>query len=326
MAYEIEVLSLGNADSTIIRYYCEKGLEWVILIDAGNTGDGKVIKSYIDKYTNQKYIDLAICTHPDNDHIGGFFYIVENIKINEFWIHDPSLHIKMDVLRKTISSATARKKLSYITESLDNSSNLLKLIDDNGIPRNEPFAELKHHTIPLKVLGPSRLFYEELLKGFRDVDSLIKEELFIENFAIQDISFDESLSDTLDADDDKSCENNSSAIVAFHPKNEIFLFTGDAGVIAIEKMMQSYPGISGIIILKVPHHGSKYNLSSKIIKALSPRYSIIPASGTRKYPSRAVVNALKKVGSLVYVTCDYNSLIYQRGFPSRIGYSLAVSR
>lgn len=324
MAYEIEFLSLGNADSIIIRYFTATNLEYVVLIDAGNKGDGPKIESYVNNFTNQKYIDLAINTHPDNDHIGGFFYLIDHIKINKFWIHDPGKHINLDDVKRNISLATVRRTMKYITESIDNSTNLLALIDQKKIPREEPFSELIYPNVPIKVLGPTIPFYEDLLKGFRDVSSLIKEEQSFENFQIQDISYIESLSDTLDADDDKSCENNSSAIIAFSPDSTIFLFTGDAGVIALNEVIKGYTGLEGIKLLKVPHHGSKYNLSSSIIKHLKPDLSIISASGTRKYPSRAVVNALKSVNSRVFVTKGYSSLLYQEGIPGRAGYTSAA--
>lgn len=325
MAFEIELLALGNADSIIIRYISESNHEWVVLIDAGNKGDGEKIESYIKKYTNQKYIDLAVCTHPDNDHIGGFFYLLNNVDIKKFWIHDPSQHIDLAAVKNTISTATLYRKMNIITESIDNSTNLLTQIDKKGIKREEPFSELSHPIIPIKVLGPSKPFYEELLKGFRDINSLIKEEAFYDDFAVQEISETESLSDTLDSDDDKSCENNTSAIIAFYPENEIFLFTGDAGVIALDNMLSRYSKLENIYCLKVPHHGSKYNLSSKIINKLSPTYSVISASGTRKYPSRAVVNALKKVNSNVYSTQNNTTLLFQSNMPSRDNYSNADS-
>lgn len=63
--FEIEMLSVGNADSSIIRWYSSQNHEYVVLIDAGNKSDGKKIIEQIKTHTNQKYIDLAICTHPD---------------------------------------------------------------------------------------------------------------------------------------------------------------------------------------------------------------------------------------------------------------------
>ncbi len=320
MGYEIDLLSLGNADSCMIRFFTPQNTEYVVLIDAGNSSDGERIVSHIKAYTNQKYIDLAICTHPDNDHIGGFFHLVENIEIKKFWIHDPGMHISITDIKKALSTATISRNISYITESIDNSTNLLSLIDKKGIPREEPFAGIGHSTVPLLVLGPTISFYQDLVKGFRDITSIIKEEILCESYAIRDISESESLSDTLDADDDKSFENNSSVIIVFKPDDKLFLFTGDAGVIAFDSVFDSYPGLKNVFFLKVPHHGSKYNLSSKIITQLAPKTAYIPASGTRKYPSRAVVNALKKIGCNVYSTHNNGTYLnYCEGITRRIG-------
>lgn len=93
MPFEIEMLAVGVADAIILRYIDPSDQEFVILIDAGNKKDGKKVVDQIKRWNRNKYIDLAICTHPDSDHIGGFFYVVDNIDIKEFWIHDPSQHV-----------------------------------------------------------------------------------------------------------------------------------------------------------------------------------------------------------------------------------------
>ena len=84
MKYEFEMLSVNCADATILRFITDNDLEYVVLIDSGNKKDGKKIMDQINKHTNQKYIDLAICSHPDSDHIGGFFEIVGSLTLISF--------------------------------------------------------------------------------------------------------------------------------------------------------------------------------------------------------------------------------------------------
>jgi len=330
MAYEIEMLNVGNADAIILRYINSMGTEYVVVIDAGNKNDGIKVANQIKAFTNQKYIDLAICSHPDSDHIGGFFYLVENMQIDEFWIHDPANHVDISEIRKSISEARLTKSMSKITESIDNNINLLEIIRKKGITHKEPFTGLKHEHIPLTILGPSIPFYESLIKNFRDVKQLFEEESILEyddkdeyGLLWQILNEDESLSDVLDEDDDKSSENNSSTIIAFHPDNEKkYLFTADTGPMALQQVVDLYHDwTKDLDWLDVPHHGSKKNLNSSLIKHFSPKVAFISGKGKRKYPSMAVVNALKKVGALVYSTAKSEcNIVHRNGLEPRKGY------
>ncbi|SDX52812.1 ComEC/Rec2 family competence protein [Flavobacterium degerlachei] len=331
MRYEIEMLNVGNADAIILRYFNNEGHEYVVVIDAGNKKDGIKVAEQINAFTNQKYIDLAICSHPDSDHIGGFFYLVENIRIDEFWIHDPAKHVDISEIRKSISLAKLTKSMSKITESIDNNINLLEVIRRKGISHKEPFTGVNHNQIPLTVLGPSILFYESLIKNFRDVKQLFEEENRLEyddkEVYENDIEYlFESLSLTLDEDDDKSSENNSSTIIAFHPENnKKYLFTADTGPMALQEVVDNnFEWTKNLDWLDVPHHGSKKNLNSSLIHHFSPKVAFISGKGKRKYPSQAVVKALKKVGTLVYSTSKSNSnIIHKEGFDFRPGYETA---
>lgn len=331
MKYEIEMLNVGNADAIILRYFNPSGTEYVVVIDAGNKNDGIKVADQINAYTDQKFIDLAICTHPDNDHIGGFFYLIENIRIDEFWIHDPANHVDISEVRKAITEASLTKKMNKITESIDNNMNLLDLIRKKGILHKEPFTGVKHEYIPLTVLGPSIPFYESLIKNFRDVKQLFEEEKRLEYDDKEEYENEyeylfESLSLTLDADDDKSSENNSSTIIAFHPDNgKKYLFTADTGPMALQHVVDYYgEWTKGLDWLDVPHHGSKKNLNSSLIKHFSPKVAFISGKGKRKYPSQAVVNALKKVGTQVYSTAKSGgNIIHRHGLDLRHGYGPA---
>lgn len=81
--YHIEMLSVGAADSFIIYYIDSKGNHKLILVDAGAYNDGQNIINHIRKWYPNHVIDLAIVTHPDDDHFGGFVKMLEKIKDTE---------------------------------------------------------------------------------------------------------------------------------------------------------------------------------------------------------------------------------------------------
>jgi beta-lactamase superfamily II metal-dependent hydrolase len=149
------------------------------------------------------------------------------------------------------------------------------------------------------------------------------EESFIEKSLLDDLTMTD-LSKTLDEGDDASAENNSSAVCLFQTSKNKYLFPGDAGPLSLNRIVEKYPFLTkGLTGLKVPHHGSKKNLSSDLVTHFSPTISWISGNGSRKYPSQAVVNALKKVNSSVFSTHKSGSLWYHINTNLRDDYSNA---
>jgi len=308
----------------IIRYLLpQTGYEVVILIDAGNIQDGPKIVEHINTYTNQKYIDLAICTHPDADHIGGFLHVVDHIRIEEFWIHDPSKH-KVNakkLLESLEKSDTLKKGLSLVIENLRHSDNLISAIDHKGIKRREPFAGLTYELMPLTVVGPTEGYYEQLLGRFRDADLLWEEELLLEKSLKGGPLISEGLNtkQILDRNNDRSKENNSSAILLFTPDDKKHLFTSDAGPEALIRASEDYD-LSDLDWLDVPHHGSRYNLTSELIELFKPKIAFISCDGSKHYPNPAVVAELKKIGCEIHATYLTKDLRKSEGILGEYGY------
>jgi len=329
MAFEIHMLAVGAADAIIIRYIMPNtSTEVVILIDAGNRQDGPKIVEHINNYTNQKYIDLAICTHPDNDHIGGFFHVVENVRIEEFWIHDPSKHkVKIQKLSEALhSDKRIEKALKFVTESIDNSLNLLAAIDAKGINRTrEPFTGLTFELAPFTVIGPDEEYYEELLSRFRDVKTLFEEEQLLEKSTEAGPLLTENLTSTeiLNRYKERSKENNSSAILLFEPNNLKYLFTSDAGSDALARAAEAYD-LTNLDWLDVPHRGSKYNLTTGLIKHFNPKVAFISGDGSVHYPNDAVIAELKAIGCEVHGTHKTGDLRMSVDVPGRIDYGAST--
>lgn len=82
--YEIDMLDVKAADAFLIYAYIDDGdggeFEYVVLVDAGNEGDGEAIYNLINQYYDQTYIDLVIITHCDSDHYGGMQYLINKHK------------------------------------------------------------------------------------------------------------------------------------------------------------------------------------------------------------------------------------------------------
>ena len=77
---EIYFFDVGEADSTYIHY-----LDYDILIDAGNTVDGKLLVSYI-KNLGVTSFDSVFATHAHEDHMGGMHWFIYKFPIEHFYM------------------------------------------------------------------------------------------------------------------------------------------------------------------------------------------------------------------------------------------------
>lgn len=80
-------------------------------------------------------------------------------------------------------------------------------------------------------------------------------------------------------------DNENSIITLLEYKDFTMLFTGDAGVNGIKKVLANIP--QNIKVLKVPHHGAIGGLDSEIINYLNPKYSLISV-GENKFGHPAI--------------------------------------
>lgn len=335
--FEIDMLDVKAADAFLIHAFVDYDsieCEYIVLVDAGNEGDGKRILKHINKYYDQKYVDLAICTHCDIDHYGGFKELIQEhedrespFEIKQFWVHDPFQHVDVDDVKYVRKEQTLRKRLDEAYSFSDGSS-LLALIDKAMISREEPFTGKSYDPISLYVLGPDESFYESLIPDFR-VDLDFKDEQLDEIYSgfyrFVYNTEEEFYSKTLDsAQDDPSKVNQSSVIMAFNPGDSLFLFTGDAGREALQRVIakDKHGELKEVKWMKVPHHGSKHNLNSAIISYFHPAISYISTEKYGKFANVCTVNALKKVGSVYSTHCERKSIWHHEGVPDRSDYSI----
>lgn len=325
--YQIEMLNVGAADALLIYYTFDRG-DRLILVDGGNYSDGERIMNHIHAYYPRRpYIDLAIITHPDDDHIGGVVKMLEALRDKEsnavmiyyFWVNDPSLHgyVPSDVKNNISAQTLFRRLRSTYDVNEDSSKNLLDLIDELGIGREEAFAGANGKNIPIYILGPTKEYYTSLIPKFRGIDLNFKEtDYSAPHYSLlSDIVTGTPLSPSLDdTADDTSAPNRSSIIFAFKTsQNEKCLFCGDASRDSFDHIPEYLSGqYKNVTWLKVPHHGSAHNLDSTLIKAMKPKVAYISSEKEGHYTDRCTWMALKRSGCEVYSTHrDHIDIIYK---------------
>lgn len=317
MAYEIDYIPVGNGekngDAIALRFGNLSGPrneQSVVVIDGGFEESGELLVQHINKHYNTNEVDIAISTHPDGDHVSGLNVVLEKMKVNALLMHRPWEHAA-DIKnlfnngRITVSGLEERME-----KSLQQASDLEALAKKKGIPVYEPFQGISNDHI--HILGPSQLFYESMLPHFRSTPEPIKDLSMAEYLkkAVGEVARwieDNVYIDILNDDDDTtSPENNTSTIILFNIDGQKLLFTGDAGKTALLNAIAYAEGkgilLSDLNFFDVPHHGSKRNLSSKILKKIKTSTAFISASGeSAKHPAKKITNALKKHGANVFV-------------------------
>lgn len=318
MAYEIDYIPVGNGeksgDAIAIRFGNLTGPrneQSVIIIDGGFEESGKALVEHVKQYYNTDEINLLISTHPDADHASGLYTVLENMKVGGLLMHKPWDHaadIKNLFKDGRITASGLEERME---KSLQHASDLEALATKKNVPVYEPFQGMNLNNI-LYVLGPSKEYYESMLPHFRSTPAPKTNLGFLEplrKVASEVINWieDNMLIDILNDDEDTtSPENNTSTIILLNIDGHKLLFTGDAGKTAllgaIDYAKTINIPIADINFFDVPHHGSKRNINTKIIKEIKPKVSFVSAAkDSPKHPAKKVTNALQKHGSVVYV-------------------------
>lgn len=317
--YEINFLDVGDADCIVIRYTPDVNTaQKVAVIDAGNVSDSEMIKEFLKFHCQTDCVDLAVCTHPDGDHKGGFFDLLEDPQIifREFWLKDPFKYVNdRDFARmKRTDNKIDACRCAYNHPSIC-SKNMIDLILSK---RNKDGTVCKcynacpgrvHEILSIKVIGPLESYYAEAALGIVQGYAELKAEPDTEKYdELCEIS-EEDAKSVIDEEHDSSYTNQGSLILYFKPTSDFsVLLPGDASDTSLQLVYNANQDIAGSV-LKVPHHGSKHNLTSALIDDIRPMASIISAAGTKKHPNSAVVRYLSKYGN-VYSTHKSGRLYY----------------
>ena len=274
-------------------------------------------------------MDLVISSHPDMDHASGLLVVFEKMKVIDLVMHRPWNHakdIKRDFINGKVTISGIKKDLE---KSLAYASDIEDIAIKNGTIINEPFAGITGFGGIMHVLGPTEKYYEDLLSQFRGTPEpkypisalgMVKKNGDSEVKIIQDnINMN-----YLDDEDSTTPENNSSTIVLFNIDGHKILFTGDAGKRAIENAIvyakSQNINLKDLIILHVPHHGSKRNFGKTVMDNLHAQHAYISAPvNSNKHPAAKVTNHLFKRGIKTYAT-QGRHIYHFYGVPIRNGW------
>ncbi len=294
---EIFMMNVGNADCfLVIRHSCGGGTT-TVLIDGGNKTNAPDIVERLQGL-GISHINHVVNTHPHDDHAGGLVELIAGkaFTYDNLWVHQSWNHVDWQTIQTELGRNSAKWVLERLNTSLSTQVELCKASIARGITPIEPFAGAQIG--PFIVLGPTRDFYAECLHRFGDAERVRQWNQYLQSRS-EKSAFDQALEDALSDDDSlgavTSPENESSVVMIAEYSGKKLLFCGDAGCDAFtdinDRRLAKY--IKDVAWMHAPHHGSRRNMWQELVDYLNPRIAYISCKGSRKHPSRKLVNRLK---------------------------------
>jgi len=288
----IKILKAGSGDAIILSFK-EKNDGRNILIDFGNKRDEysthlkEELKAIKDK---GEFIDLAIVTHMDEDHLSGFEFLYEDFKNNQ--------------LDKSIIKKYWFNTFSSVKECLNISARQVNLLQEFLVKESDKWninELIKQQDKPLDILGLKITILSpniETLKRFNEKYNDIAGKKLEDDYK-EDIvtlwSNEEDRRKSGHIDFDRTLENATSiAFILEHPK-VIILFLGDAIPSVIDVAIKNYlekNKLPKLIVdfVKLSHHASRRSISMKFLELVEANNYIISTDGNKhKHPNKITI-------------------------------------
>lgn len=238
-----------------------------ILIDSGPKSFkvSRQVSQAISHLAPDGIIDLAIVTHNDDDHIGGFKYLIKNDVITPVKILFNSVEVLNSLINKN------GKKISYKQDG-----ELYKILESKGIGlisksyRKDVSEVITVGDLKVTVIAPNEdgLREFERWKKNKEIESFKVKISSLKHRDVSILSCLENFKEDLFVEDNSSTNRSSIAVVI---ENEIFrgLFLGDAHAKDIVSFFNENKNFRrDFDLVKISHHGSERNTSQELLNIL----------------------------------------------------------
>jgi competence protein ComEC len=270
---QVHILDVGPGEGDSILIIVPGGKS--VLVDAGDTGKGKIILEALKRY-NVQQLDYFIATHPHPDHIGGADEVFKGIKVLNVIDNGQGPDVPQSLMTQTKPTASTGKK--PVAKKTDKSSAITKFYDEykdavtqSGAHYETALAGTKYDLgsgARLTVLGPTEpLFTKDQMKTGGNLP------------------------------------NANSVVVRLDYGDFSLLLPGDAEEQTEHRMLTKEMNLR-VKILKVGHHGSKYATSQDFVDRVKPEVAIVSCGEWNRYghPAQAVLDRLRAANAKVYRT------------------------
>jgi len=274
---QVHVLDVGPVEGDSILIVSPGGKS--VLIDAGDTGKGKVIIEALKRY-NVQQLDYFVATHPHPDHIGGADEVFKATRV---------LNVIDNGLEPDVPQSLATQG-KPATPGSKNSSN-----------KTAPASKSKAASITK--------FYEEYKEAITQSGAHYQKA---QAGATYDLGGGTRLTvlapiDPLFTKDQLKTGGNlpnaNSIVLRLDYGDFSMLLPGDAEEQTEHRMLTKDLNLK-VKILKVAHHGSKYATAQDFIDRVKPEVAIISSGEWNRYghPAQVVLDRLRAANTKLYRT------------------------
>jgi len=330
MSIKVRVLQANHGDCILVTHEGPDGV-FNLLIDGGNSATFKrgaparhkgALCVVLDELkTKGQCIDLAILTHIDDDHIGGFLrafkapgYLSEMVK--SIWFNSSKL-ITDYFNTLDIPENNVRLGMNSPDTSVQQGKSLEAVLKEVGCKRAPLIRAgqtIKSGPFTFDVLSPDEAALKRLLCIWPEEKNPAETSVATD----YQLSFEEILAkDSFESD--TSISNGSSIAFILRADDATMLFLGDAhdGVVVSELHALGYSPESKLPVdlVKVSHHGSQYNTSRVFLELIESTRFIISTNGAiHGLPNkRAVARILAATNATIYF--NYEKIIRELHLP-----------
>jgi hypothetical protein len=282
------------------------------------------------RLTEIDHLDLLVVTHIDADHISGILDIFEDptvpLSSRDIWFNAWQ-HLPTDQLGasqgEALSGTIRRRRLPW---NRDFDEKAVVTPDEGDLP-----AVTLPDGLVLTVLSPTRQALADLRPVWkREVEKagLIPGKA-AEQYAAQadllgDARIDPEELAKVPYEDDRSEANGASIAMLAEFEGKALLLTGDAhgGILAAGlRRLARQRGVDRIRLdaFKLPHHGSKYNLSPDVLNLIEcERYLVSTNGDIFGHPDPVAVSRIVAAGDDVTLEFNYRAVSTERWDSSRM--------
>lgn len=270
---QVHVLDVGPVEGDSILIIAPSGK--TVLIDAGDTGRGKVIIDALKRYKVQQ-LDYFVATHPHPDHIGGADEVFKATKVLNVIDNGQEPDIPESLLPSKPAATAKGKKPA--PAKVSKSSSVTKFYDEykeaitqSGAHYEKAQAGAKYDLgdgTRLTVLAPTEpLFTRDQMKTGGNLP------------------------------------NANSIVMRLDYGDFSMLLPGDGEEQTEHRMLTKDVDLK-VKILKVAHHGSKYATTQDFIDRMKPQVAIISNGEWNRYghPAQVVLDRLRAANVKLFRT------------------------
>ncbi len=274
---KITIFKAGKGDSLLVEWNNNK-----MLVDSGTPSTINKKKNH--NFPSTECLDFCIFTHIDYDHIGGFLKIISKSEANPF-------------KKEMVIYGNCFQKISIDNDEFVGfkhgvllQDELIRLGLDSNRMISGDFFELNGAL--LTVLSPERQHLDLLLDKW-DGHIKFNESFKLENEYVSDNDKEfyveltnESLTPLLDLKND--IINISSIAFLFEHERKRVMFLADSHPKIVYENVKKLLDSRGekfldVDLIKLSHHGSRYNTSNELLSVLKCNRFIISTDGSEPY-------------------------------------------